>query len=70
MSIYRDAEYGNVIHAEFPGPEKNVLDNRLAHDALGELSHRRYHDADRLVLSWACGFAVAVLLMAFMGWIA
>ena len=57
-----------VIDAVFPGPDQDVRDNRDAHDAVCEVPHR-FDQADRIVMSWAAGFATAVLLMAVGGWL-
>lgn len=65
---YEDTEHGNVLAVEFPGPEADVRDNRAAHDAISEVPHR-FDSADRMVMSWAAGFATAVLLMVLGGWI-
>jgi hypothetical protein len=68
VMLYRDTEHSNVIAIEFPGPDADVRDNRDCFDAVCEVPHR-FHPADRMVMSWACGFAVAVLLMAAKGWL-
>ena len=57
-----------VIEAVFPGPDQDVRDNREAHDAVCEVPHR-FDPADRMVMSWAGGFATAVLLMVANGWL-
>lgn len=61
----------SIIYAESKfdaAHDERVLNNRAAHDAVCEVPHR-FHPADRMVMSWACGFGVAVLLMVIGGWL-